>query len=376
MLNKAILPVSKRLFHFLYITLNAKDTIMRSFKLFIVFSFLFLITYSQDKEANDFVIATGKMPNMVKDKSNNIHIVYGTGDSIMYVSSKNGKNFTSPALIAVLPKLFASAMRGPQIAAADNEIIVTVCTNTGNIFSYKKEVSGKWTKAKKVNDVDEVAKEALMGLSADGVKAYAVWLGVKSPRGQNVYGARSVDGGKTWSKNILVYASPDSTVCECCKPSVVVKGNTVYVMFRNWLKGNRDLYVVKSADGGSSFEQAKKLGEGNWKLKGCPMDGGGIALDKNGSPETVWRREGKIYASTPGMPEKEIGEGRGCTIETVNGKKVYAWANNGDVIVMKPQGMKKNLGKGSLPLVKALNNEHVICVWENDNQIHAEVVEL
>ena len=43
---------------------------------------------------------------------------------------------------------------------------------------------------------------------------------------------------------------------------------------------------------------------------------------------------------------------------------------------MKPQGQKKVLGKGSQPLLKALSNEHVICVWENDKQIHAQVLEL
>ncbi len=349
---------------------------MRTLLLFIISFFFFSIIYGKKKETNDLVIANGKMPNVTRDKSNNIHIVYGSGDSIMYVFSKNGKSFTSPALIAVLPGLFASAMRGPQIAATEDGVIVTACTKKGNIFSSTKGASGKWTKPMKVNDVDESAKEALMGLSADGKNAYAVWLGVKQPKGQNVYGAQSVDGGKTWSKNILVYTSPDNTVCECCKPSVAVKGNNVYAMFRNWLNGNRDLYVTKSSNGGKSFEQAQKLGVGSWKLNGCPMDGGGIAVNKNGEIQTVWRREGKIFAAVPGSPEIEIGEGRGCTLETVNGKNVYAWTENGEVVVIKPQGQKKVLGKGSQPIVKALNNEHVICIWENDKQIHASIVEL
>jgi hypothetical protein len=349
---------------------------MKAAKLLIVFTIFSLLAHAQNKEAGDLVIGGGKMPNMVKDKSNNIHVVYGTSDSIMYVTSKNGKDFTSPSLIAMLPKLFASAMRGPQIAASDDAITVTACTSAGNIFSYRKEASGKWSKGARVNDVDEVAKEALMGLSADGKNTYAVWLAVKKPRGQNVYGATSVDGGKTWRKNVLVYASPDSTVCECCKPSVVVKSNNVYVMFRNWLKGSRDLYLIKSSDGGKTFAKAQKLGEGTWKLKGCPMDGGGLAIDKNGTPQTVWRREGKIFASAVGEPEKEIGEGRGCTIETVNGKKVYAWGQNGEVVVMGAAGIKKNVGKGSLPLLKALNNEQILCVWENDAQIHASIVQL
>ena len=356
-----------------------KNENMRSIALSVIFSILGSITFAQGtgKGNQDGIIAKGRMPNMVIDKRNNIHIVYGTGDSIMYmISTTKGRSFTPPALIAVLPGLFASAMRGPQIAAADNGVIVTACTKKGNIFSYRKEASGKWTKPMKVNDVDEIAKEALMGLSADGKNAYAVWLGAKQPKGQNVYGAKSVDGGQTWSKNILVYASPDNTVCECCKPSVAVKGNNVYVMFRNWLNGNRDLYVTKSTNVGSSFQQAQKLGAGSWKLNGCPMDGGGLAVNKNGEIQTVWRREGKIYAAVSGSPENEIGEGRSCTLETVNGKNVYAWTENGEVVVIKPQRQKKMLGKGSQPILKALNNEHVICVWENEKQIHASVLEL
>lgn len=325
----------------------------------------------------DIIVAKGKMPNMVTDKSNNVYIVYGSGDSLMYLFSKNrGKSFTSSSLIAVLPGLFASAMRGPQIAATDNGLIITACTNKGNIYSYKQLASGKWSKAMKVNDVDEVAKEALMGLSADGLNVFAVWLAVKNPKGQNVYGAKSVDGGKTWNKNLLVYASPESTVCECCKPSVAVKGNNVYVMFRNFLNGKRDLYLAKSSNGGKSFEGAQKLGVGNWKLNGCPMDGGGLAINKNGIPQTVWRRGGKIYASAVGSTEKEIGEGRGCTMETVNNKNIYTWTENGNVVLINPQGQKKVLGQGSQPIIKAVNNEHVICVWENDRQIHASVIEL
>ena len=74
--------------------------------------------------------------------------------------------------------------------------------------------------------------------------------------------------------------------------------------------------------------------------------------------------------------EKKIGEGRNCSIETVNNKNIYAFKENKNVIVMKPCGTKLMPGKGSLLLVKALNNEQVICVWENEKQIHTTVVEI
>jgi hypothetical protein len=337
---------------------------------------VFATSFSQNKEANVLNITNGRMPNLTIDKSKIIHIVYGRGDSIMCITSKDGITFNPPSLVAVLPKLMASAMRGPQIASAENGLVVTACTKEGNIYCYKKENPGKWIKIKRINDTNESAKEALMALCANGLNVYAVWLGVKSPKGQNIYGSKSIDGGKTWTKNILVYASPDGSVCDCCKPSVVVKGNSAYVMFRNLIEGNRDLYLIQSVDGGKTFGKATKLGTGSWKLNGCPMDGGGLALDDKGIPETVWRREGRIYSSAPGRPEKEIGEGRGCSIETINNSNIYAWSENGIITVLKPDNTKLKFGKGDLPLMKAINEKQVICIWENEKKISGAVIGL
>ena len=50
-------------------------------------------------------------------------------------------------------------------------------------------------------------------------------------------------------------------------------------MFRNNVNGSRDEYLVESRDGGRSFAAARKLGSGTWPLNGCPMDGGGLAIE-------------------------------------------------------------------------------------------------
>jgi hypothetical protein len=340
-------------------------------------SFICSLTFIAVKtNVSSSVIAEGQMPNIARDKSGNIHLVFGHGDSLLYSSSYNrGTDFSRPTLIAFFPHLAASHTRGPQIAATTNGLVVTACNEQGNIYSFTVNKSGNWKQTGRVNDRDTVAKENLMALGADGNNAFAVWLDLRDMHNK-VFGAKSADGGKTWSKNIMVYASPDVTVCECCKPSVAVKGNNVYVMFRNWLNGNRDLYLIQSSDGGNKFGEAQKLGNGSWALNGCPMDGGSVVINKSGNPETVWNRKGVIYACEPGKEEKKLGEGRSCTIESVNGKNIYAWVEDGNIIVMKPQGLKENLGHGQLPILKALNNEHVLCVWENENRIHRKILEL
>ena len=346
----------------------------------VTFPICVLLACNEKKEVpkTDFVIADGQMPHMAKDKAGNLHLVYGVGDSIMFTySSDKGNSFASPSVITVLPDLFSFATRGPQISVMDKGVVVTACTSKGNIYSYYKEKEG-WKQGARINDIDTVAKEGLMALSADGENAFAVWLDIRNNngKGQRVFGAKSGDGGRTWSKNILVYASPDKTVCECCKPSVAMQGKNVYVMFRNWLNGNRDLYVIQSSDGGASFRQGQKLGTDSWKLDGCPMDGGGLAINKNGEVQTVWKREADIYTTMPGIPEKKIGEGRGCTIETVDNKNVYAWTENGEVVLMKPQGLKEVIGEGTQPVLKALDDNHVMCIWEKDKQLHGSVLEL
>jgi hypothetical protein len=320
------------------------------------------------------IIAKGHMPAVANDEKG-IYIVYGNEDSILYSSSfDEGKSFSTSKLICILPGLAASHTRGPQIGVTQKGLVITACNNAGNIYSFVLDKKGNRLKQSRVNDVDTIAKENLMALSADGNNAFAVWLDLRNGHNE-IYGSLSTDGGITWSKNIRIYHSPDITVCECCKPSVVVSENSVYVMFRNWLYGNRDLYLISSKNGGRTFGNAQKLGTGSWALKGCPMDGGGLAVENN-SVNTVWNREGKIFAVKPGEEEVKIGEGRSCTLTTVDGKNVYAWVDNKQVIYLDHDNIKHNLGIGQLPFLKAINKNYTICIWENDNAINKMILKI
>ena len=68
------------------------------------------------------------------------------------------------------------------------------------------------------------------------------------------------------------------------------------------------------------------------------MDDGGLIINKNGV--TVWRWQEKIFTAIPGKPENQIGTGKGCTIETINDKNIYAWTEKSEVIILHPDGKK------------------------------------
>ncbi|HUR10537.1 MAG TPA: sialidase family protein [Flavitalea sp.] len=321
------------------------------------------------------MVASGQMPDVAVDAKKSIHIAYGNGDSLMYIQSRDGgKTFSLPLLVEILPGLAASHTRGPQIAIASAGVCILACNSMGDIFSFRLNNS-KWQKTGRVNDVDTVAKENLIALGGDGDHLAAAWLDLRGNKKNKIVGTHSEDGGVSWSRNEIWYASPDSTVCECCKPSVAVKGHDVFVMFRNFIDGNRDMYLLHSTDGGLSFGKASRLGEGNWQLDGCPMDGGAVVIS-NGVAQTVWRRQATVFSCTEGHEEVALGEGKGSTLEIVNGKTVYAWSENGKIILIDSKGTKRSIGSGMLPVIKSLGDDQIICIWEDDKKITSAVVDL
>ena len=317
------------------------------------------------------------MPALATNKGE-IALVYGIGDSLLFrVSYDQGASFGAANLIATLPGLNASATRGPQIVYTKNGCSVIASAESGSIFSFSQNADGKWMPAVKVSDADSVDLEGFVALASNGVnKLFAVWPDLRKDGHNKLFGSTSTDGGRSWSKNQLIYASPDSTICQCCRQNIVMDGDNVFIMFRNWVDGNRDLYLIKSNDFGNTFTPPAKLGMQSWALNGCPMDGGSLVLDNHMKPETVWNRKGTIYASEPGQVERPVGQGRSGTMANVNGKNVYSWVENKQVIFLDAQGNKKNLGQGQLPVLKALHDNKVICVWEFEKVLRYTLINL
>ncbi|HSF46179.1 MAG TPA: sialidase family protein, partial [Chitinophagaceae bacterium] len=347
------------------------------FSIFLSFIIPICASFSGQPEAPVRFIGYGNMPSVAVGQDGKVYVVFGRKDSIFLTYSSNqGQSFSTPSLITELPRMYSFAMRGPQVASTNRGLVITAITQAGNIYSLTSPDGISWSKPARVNDTDSSAPEGLMSISAHRNNVFAVWLDIRGNRRNKIYGSSSVDGGVSWQPNKLIYQSPDSTVCECCKPSVMMRGDRVYVMFRNWLEQNRDLYLMHSIDRGKSFSSAAKLGTGSWKLNGCPMDGGGIDMNGKGDVQTVWRRESKIYTAIPGRTESEIGEGKSCVMVSLQNKNIYAWVHKGDIVIRRSDGQLIKPGKGASPVLKKLDPNTAICVWENENQIEAAVFAL
>ena len=319
-----------------------------------------------------------------------VALAFGAGHSIYFSRSTDaGKTFSAPVKVGAAAIIPLTRHRGPRLAYAGAAIVITAVTgktaaagehahglpSDGDLTSWRSTDGGKsWSNGIPVNDVPGAAAEGLHGLASDGQgHLFSAWLD-KRAQGTRLYGARSDDGGATWSKNLLVYASPDGTICECCHPSVAFdRDGTVVVMWRNWLNGSRDLYLARVK--GASVSTPEKLGEGTWKLNACPMDGGGVALTETGLV-TAWRRDHSLFLDRPGQPEIAIGDGTDVAISAAKGGVYAIWTTPESIVVLAPgEKQARPVGvKGSFPSVAALPGGGALAAWENDGRITIQTV--
>lgn len=321
-----------------------------------------------------------------------VALAFGAGNGIYFsASADSGKTFDQPVKVAEAEIIPLSRHRGPRLAFSRGMIVITAVVgktaaagahahglpSDGDLVAWRSSDGGKsWSKGIVVNDAPGAPTEGLHALASDSDgNLFAVWLDKRSGHGTKLYGARSNDGGATWLKNVQIYASPEGTICECCAPSVGIDSSgQILVMWRNWLAGSRDMYLARSRDA-VNFSKPEKLGTGTWALNACPMDGGGMAISQN-HVVTAWRREHEIFLAGPG--EKEVGLGEGVDV-------AIAAARNGvDVVWSTPAGIRALLAgekesifvaqKGAFPNIAALPNGRALAAWENDGRIQIQMI--
>ena len=334
---------------------------MRLTILLLLFNTLFFQANAQTN------LAMGQQPQISVDPKGAVRLVFGNKNQILYaISVDNGQTFSPPVLVGEIDEMHLGMTRGPQLASSKDYSMVTAMDKKGNIHAFRlTHKTDKWEKLSNVNDHDSSAPEGLMSVAADNNNNfYAVWLDLREERKNNICFSK-LSANASWGENRFVYKSPENHVCECCKPAIAIKANKISIMFRNWLKGSRDLYFITSENGGETFSYAQKLGNGTWQLKGCPMDGGGISIDSKNQIHTAWQREGQIYYALPGKTEELIGEGRNVGLQG----NLVTWEKGSELIVHRINGAQQKIGEGTALRVYEFQDKSILAIWEKGDQI-------
>jgi BNR repeat-like domain len=362
---------------------------------------LFLVLSLSTHAGQPIELASGspphhpQQPQVAVDRAGGVHVVFGVGDQIRYCrSDSSGKSFTQPVHLPPVSNMSLGMRRGPRVAAGDGFLCITAIGGKqgkgrdGELFAFRSIDGGKsWQGPVTVNDEPAAAREGLHAMAAGPTgEICSVWLDLRS-KGTKIFASASADGGATWTKNRLVYESPDGRVCECCHPSVTFDNQGgLYVMWRNSLGGNRDLYVCNSTDGGQTFSKAAKLGEGTWPLKACPMDGGAVAALAPGKLATAWRRDKQVFLTLPGEPtERLLGPGEQPWIAATAAGPYVVWlSKRGDGLQLLTPGAQQSAqlaASAGDPVIASAPSGRgpVVVAWEARDQgrygIKCEVLE-
>ena len=315
-----------------------------------------------------------------------VALAFGAGNGIYFRASHDaGATFSAPIKVAEASVIPLTRHRGPRVAFAGDTIVISAVVgkslaqgphahglpSDGDLMAWRSTDGGRnWSEGVRINDVAASATEGLHALAGDGKgRLFTAWLDKRGGHGTKLFGARSTDGGITWS-NSLIYESPEGTICECCHPSAAIDSDgQILVMWRNWLGGARDLYLALSGDG-ITFSRPAKLGTGTWRLNACPMDGGGLAVF-GVRVVTAWRREHEIFLASPGAAEVPIEEGVDVAVAAGEAGTYAVWSAPSGIRALVP-GRKAPITvgeKGAFPSVIALADGRALAAWEDDGKI-------
>jgi hypothetical protein len=288
-------------------------------------------------------VTPARQPQVAVTEEGLLFVAFGSGETVYCsVSRDQARTFEKPVVVAQLKGLALGKRRGPRIAARGSQVVITALSHqSGDVLSWRSLDEGKtWSGPATVNDAPKSAVEGLHAMAAnrDG-GLYCVWLDLRNKKTE-IAGAASTDGGATWNKNQLVYHSPSGSVCECCHPSAAFDpAGRLFVMWRNSLEGNRDMYLTTSSDMGQTFSTAAKLGTGSWRLNACPMDGGWLAPSFDGGATTIWRRDREVFRTVAGRSdEQSLGSGEQPWAAAASGGAYLTWVSRrgGELWLLRP----------------------------------------
>lgn len=149
-----------------------------------------------------------------------------------------------------------------------------------------------------------VGEGASVYLSEDGGEPVAV-SGSARPETNMVHMTVGPDGGlwMAWLEDstlsvatsgesgVVEFEEVDDRTCDCCNPVPMFLDDTLVVSFRNLgtVDGStvRNAAIVRSLDGGASFEPAIEVADDDWFIDGCPFTGPSV-VEVDGTLVLAW----------------------------------------------------------------------------------------
>ncbi|HWP41701.1 MAG TPA: exo-alpha-sialidase [Blastocatellia bacterium] len=203
-------------------------------------------------------------PRVALDSNEAISIVWGDttggGRRVVYVrSTDQGETFTEPLDISRSPGLaFEPELDVDSTGAINVAWEDTAMGESAIMFSRSTDGGQSFSQPLRVSTGAGRATEAHIRVdSSDNI--HVVWVDESEGDAQAFY-SRSTDGGLTFSDPINLSNRPGR---EIHKPFLATDGARIFVAYHEEAGGNRQVYLVRSTDGGLSFSNPVQVSQAN-----------------------------------------------------------------------------------------------------------------
>lgn len=167
-------------------------------------------------------------------------------------SKDSGKTFSK---VRKLSSNYGSSMN-PWIHLCGNEVFLVWQqgeeNKNGIYFSISSNAGKDWEAPKRISS--SASDSAHPVICVSGSNLFVVYQDWRD-KNYDLYFVRSLDKGKTWSKEVNLTARPRGSF----RPKMVVEGNKIYLVWMDNREDRMQIYFRTSDDGGESWSEEKKL---------------------------------------------------------------------------------------------------------------------
>lgn len=255
---------------------------MKKHLLLIAFSLLSLVFHAQGLSFTNHITISSDDEGygrprvaLINDSDPVIIFRNNTIPKTIKIARWNGIDFDSAydiTNIGVSP----SSQDGPEIAVKGDTVYVVFSSSATNfssimmIRSFDGGVSFSDTIRASENSPQQICRMGNIAINKFGnpVISYMKYsLNFSNPK-QMV--RTSNDYGLTFNTAVEASFNTPEEPCECCKSSLIVKDENIFLLFRNNENNKRNSHVAKSNNNGLSFDLVNDIDDFDWVLNACP----------------------------------------------------------------------------------------------------------
>lgn len=226
------------------------------------------------------------------------------GDILFATSQDGGASFTTPVRVTTTGGVMGTMQLGGEFVIDNLDYIHMVWSEPRmnaqyDIFYSRSTDNGvTWSEAIDISRAEGNSTQDYPALAADSLgNVYVAWVDNREITGgtdtyDHIYFTRSSDNGATWNTPSKAdhHANNVGGSCECCRISIQASPEgKVFIAFRGNIEHVRDIWVTRSNDMGTTWDNPIRVQTKIWVLHSCPVTGAMTTLDKAGNLHVVYR---------------------------------------------------------------------------------------